>query len=755
MKNFILLPFFGLLLFLLPLYGQIKTCNLYFDNAIPQVKFGIEEMKAELTKQGIKTLSNSVASFGINSDALSIVVTASAAEANAICKLIGGIIPAQKLAQSYSFREKRNGNNRTIVVLAGDANGAMYGALDIAEAIKLGALDNINNCDKTPFIENRGIKFNIPLDLRTPTYSDQNGASQQNIPEMWNMDFWKEFLDEMARNRYNLISLWSLHPFPSIVKVPEFPDVALSDVWRISEQGKKGVKGKGDVVTSVMLENHEVVRKISIDEKIKFWQDVMQYGHERGIAFYWFTWNIFTNGVNGKYGITDDQDNPATIAYLRASTRELILTYPLLVGIGITAGEHMQNLKGEYSNEKWLWKTYGEGVKDAQKIQPGRNIRMIHRFHMASQKEIMDEWNAYPGEFDFSFKYLFAHMYSSTKSVFIQPALEMLAPGKKLWLTVRNDDIYSFRWGDPDYAREFITSMPPASQLAGFYMGPDGYNWGREYLSNEPEIPRQLVMKKQWYSFMLWGRMSFDPTIPNAHFQKTLAVRFPDVSSDQLFRASSEASKIFPEITRFFWGDIDVKWFPEACISNGTFYNIRDFIMQVTMPGSGNLNIKVWREKKLGGKQMDGKTPLEVAASLQKYAQNTLKLLDELRKKPSDNKELRLTLGDYEAFAHIGNYYAEKILGAASIALYDTTKNLVDQASAIQHLEAALGHWEKYSAIYTKQYVQPVKYGRAGLVDIPGRLTELVAKDIEMAKNWQTGSIKGPLVGRVELNFKP
>ena len=115
-------------------------------------------------------------------------------------------------------------------VLAGDANGAMYGSLDIAEAIKLGALDNIKNCDKTPFIENRGIKFNIPLDLRTPTYSDQNDASQQNIPEMWNMDFWKEFLDEMARNRYNLISLWSLHPFPSIVKVPEFPDVALNDV---------------------------------------------------------------------------------------------------------------------------------------------------------------------------------------------------------------------------------------------------------------------------------------------------------------------------------------------------------------------------------------------------------------------------------------------------------------------------------------------------------------------------------------------
>ena len=35
----------------------------------------------------------------------------------------------------------------------------------------------------------------------------------------------------MARHRYNVLSLWSLHPFPSIVKVPEFPNVALNDVW--------------------------------------------------------------------------------------------------------------------------------------------------------------------------------------------------------------------------------------------------------------------------------------------------------------------------------------------------------------------------------------------------------------------------------------------------------------------------------------------------------------------------------------------
>jgi len=46
------------------------------------------------------------------------------------------------------------------------------------------------------------------------------------------------------------------------------------------------------------------------------------------------------NSVEGKYGITNAQDNPNTIAYLRECVRETVLTYPLLAGIGVTAGEN-------------------------------------------------------------------------------------------------------------------------------------------------------------------------------------------------------------------------------------------------------------------------------------------------------------------------------------------------------------------------------------------------------------------------------
>jgi hypothetical protein len=188
---------------------------------------------------------------------------------------------------------------------------------------------------------------------------------------MWSFDFWREFLDEMARHRFNVLTLWNLHPFPSIVKVPEYPDVALDDVKRTTV--------KLDDTFSIaattwcgpaMLANLETVKTITIDEKIQFWRDVMQYAHDRGIEVYLFTWNIFTFGADGKYGITHEQDNPTTIDYFRSQRAGDVLTYPLLAGIGITAGEHMENRKDEFSKEKWLWKTYGEGIRDAKNSSP-------------------------------------------------------------------------------------------------------------------------------------------------------------------------------------------------------------------------------------------------------------------------------------------------------------------------------------------------------------------------------------------------
>lgn len=643
-----------------------------------------------------------------------------------------------------AFQISTVGESR-IEVIGSDATGAMYGGLEVAERLRMGL--PVRDQHSAPHIAQRGIKFNIPLDLRTPSYTDSSDAAQANIPEVWEREFWTAYLDAMARHRYNVLSLWSLHPFPSLVKVPEFPEVALDDVWRTRAKldDKFSFSGKG-FVREEMLANHEVVKRMTIGEKIEFWRWVMQQAADRGIGVYVFTWNAFTFGAEGKHGITDSVENETTKRYFRASVREMVKTYPLLAGMGITAGEGMPHDMDSKLKERWLWDTYGEGVRDALKDEPKRVFPMIHRFHWTAQSDILDAFRDYPGPFDFSFKYSVAHMYSITKPPFVQPLLEGLAPGRKTWLTVRNDDIYTFRFGDPAYAREYITNIPPADKIAGFYMGPDGYCWGRDFLERNPEPgPRPLVIEKQWYSFMLWGRLAYDPSLPDSHFERVLAARHPAASSPHLFRALQGASQVMPLTTRFFWGDIDLKWYPEACWSHPRskgegFYTVRHFIEGSSMPGANVLAIRDWRTRLTKRQPMTETTPLEIATALEGAAAGTFAALDELREATKADAELQKTVNDCESLSWLGRYYAAKIRGACALALFDANGDTFEHAAALRHLGDALAHWRRYAAIRDAHYV-PALYNRVGYVDITA-LTDKVAADLDIARDWKPGTVQ-------------
>lgn len=732
-----------LLLYDYALYG--RTLEIIYPLFSPRCRFAATEIAKSAIEKGYSVIERDVSSYLTTTNDLRVVILY--AKYNEFAFTNFDKIDEVKLSvpQSYSIRRVIKNNRENIVVLGYDDVGAMYGGLDIAEALKLNTINQMTNYDCSPFVERRGIKFNTPLDLRTPSYSDCGDSFQQNIPEVWSMDFWTEFLDEMARNRYNVLTLWNLHPFPSIVKVPEYPDIALNDVWRTKEKLDDSFSFTGtDMVRQSMLKNHEVVKQNPIEEKIQFWRNVMQYAYDRGIEVYLFTWNIFVWGTDGKYGITASQTNKTTIDYFRKSVRETILTYPLLAGIGITAGENMQNRSDEFSKENWLWETYGKGILEAKKLNPQRKVRLIHRYHMSNQKEILNVWKDYPDDFEFSFKYAIAHMYSTPSPPFIKTALPHIPQGIKTWLTVRNDDIYSFRWADPDFVRAFVTNFPPREKFAGFYMGPDGYCWGREFLSKNPKVPRELVMKKQWLSFMLWGRLSYNPQLPDGLFLRWIKYRFPEVDAKQLFAALQQSSKIIPQVTRFFWQDIDLKWFPEACLSHPRhkgFYTVQHFIEGQTMPESGIMNITDYRDAMLNNKKFTGITPIEIADNLKNYSRSTLNTISSVKSNFKDiSVELRETIGDIEAYAYLGEYYAEKILGAVNLALYDATGQGDYRTKAIRHLESALNFWMNYADCYDAMYDSQL-LNRVGYVNLK-ILTDKVKNDIEMAKNWKTGTIK-------------
>ncbi|MEP7321219.1 MAG: hypothetical protein ABI761_04845 [Saprospiraceae bacterium] len=701
------------------------------ENAL--LKFAAAEIKSSIGKYDIHIIADSVQ--GIQ-----------------ICNDHHLPPPVLSLPQAYSIRKI----NMDIWVLSTHSIGAMYGGLDVAEALRLKHPEWLNQQDHQPLIEERGIKFNIPLDLRSPSYSDASDAFQANIPEVWKESFWQEYFDAMARNKMNVMSWWSLHPFPSMVIVPEFPDVALNDVWRTKAKYDDNSSSLGlGLNPPYLFDSIEVVKKITIQEKIKYWQKIMQMADDRGIRIYLMTWNIFTYGAEGKYGITRSQTNDTTIAYFRASVREMIKTYPLLKGIGITAGEGMDNKRtDEYKNEAWLWKTYGLGINDGLKTTPGRDFRLIHRFHWTSMGEIKQNFKDLQCRLDLSLKYAIAHMYSIPNPPFVLPAFDILSEQNKSWLTIRNDDIYSMRWANVDYARQFMNALPPLEKVAGYYMGSDGYCLGRDYLNKNTLDHPPLVYKKQWVSNMIWGRLSFDPTLPNSVFEENIRYQFGGMYTHDLIKAWDAASMIFPFITRFVWGDIDLKWFPEANLSHKThkgFYTVDEYIRRQPMEGSQVSGIAQWLHDPTSVGSL--RSPLSIADSLDRLTNTVFTQLKKLPKHTSsDHRELSQTLSDIEAFALIGKYYSYKIRSAYELALFDKTGQDSNKLKSLQYISKASGYWDRYATIYSAKN-KPALYNRVGYVDV-NALKVNVRKDLDIIRNWKPGSIHYVKTKSTEATFQ-
>jgi hypothetical protein len=392
--------------------------------------------------------------------------------------------------------------------------------------------------------------------------------------------------------------------------------------------------------------------------------------------------------------------------------------------------------------ENWAYDTYAKGILDAAAEMPNRKFTFIHRQHQTGAKEIAEKFkeviDAENIEFLYCFKYAKAHVYSATEQPYYlnDNFVEDIGSMKTIW-GLRNDDTFYFRWGSPDFVREFIENIP--HQVArGIYFGSDQWIWGRDFLTKDPETPNQLEVIKHWYQWMLWGRLSYDPTISNEKFTDLLANRFPEADAKKLFSAWQQASMVYPVTTGFHWGSLDFQWYIEGCIShprfaeNATgFHDVNRFINLGVHPKSGNQTIPDYVKMTLADSSSVLTTPLQVAEKLHQLAEGALNDLKAIN--VVNNKELQFTLNDIETVSFLGKYYAHKIAGSTYVAMYRQTKDTRFQNLAVAELTKALDFWIKYTDKALQQNNNPLWTNRVGVVDWK-EITNWVKDDIEIAK---------------------
>lgn len=555
-----------------------------------------------------------------------------------------------------------------ISITAGDGAGLMYGGLEVAEMISLYGMEGVITESAEPYIYKRSFQFDVVLDFRTPSYASVGDAGQNNVENMWDLGFWKEFFDTAARMRYNDVHLWAMDIFPSIIKVEGYEDVALNDVWKTNIPYDNNYRGDMvDCVRPEHYENYEVVKKMTIEEKIDFWREVMAYAKTRGIDIVIGVHHLYVDeGENGKYGISNDPNNEITKDYLAKSMQALIETYPDLSGVCLNDGEHMSwdtSTNATSKNAQWIHDVYVPAINAALIKEPGREFSVsINNGLYPNALDLFADCKASRMEANGGFTG--THMYANSQPLVDKDSYRCATEGIRMWYGLRNEDSFDVRWGDVDFVRELMHNLPSKETLMGFTTGFDGYCLGRDYSSTDPDCQGMLYIKKHWYNYTLLGRLGFEPDMPDKKMADIFAEHFSSLktaseeSLKELNDITSLAGKIIPQVHKiYFRANGDYTWYVAACYSHPNTFGYIDITKWI----KGN---NVYQEGDVGPLCMsiedyalavsksesivtDLQLPTEVAGNLFAWSAEVLERIETLDKTVRKNKRQDLVEKDF------------------------------------------------------------------------------------------------------------
>ena len=162
-----------------------KRSACFLTRHVAQIKFAAGDVKAALEKNKFTVEMLPVASLNTSYPNKKVVIAlASDTAVTAVLAAQGGSKVAGLGEQAYGLRTTEK-PQKSYWALGGDANGAMYGGLQIAENIKFNRFTGSYNNEESPAILKRGIKLNLPLDKNSPTYDNaKNSTSSRHSIRM-------------------------------------------------------------------------------------------------------------------------------------------------------------------------------------------------------------------------------------------------------------------------------------------------------------------------------------------------------------------------------------------------------------------------------------------------------------------------------------------------------------------------------------------------------------------------------------------
>ncbi|MEK3914599.1 hypothetical protein [Paenibacillus sp. FSL H7-0331] len=653
-----------------------------FRTASPQVCFAVDKLKEAILAVGETYETGELNRPGH----VHIAITSSEEEA----AMLGLAVDTSVLAEGFEIRRFLHQGKPALAILARDESGAMYGVLELAEQLRDHLeLSLIPECITNARLAFRALKFNLPwssyrmnecFDLQHETVRD--------------LSFWQSFLDMMAVNRYNVLTLWNLHPFPYMVRSVHFP---------------KATPFSDEELT----------------EWKQYWTSLFRMAKDRGIETYVINWNIFVSeafkehydaqavdDLQFYYG--DAYSTEQIKQYTRESVTQMIDEYPDLAGLGISLGERMDDMAPE-ARQTWIEEVYYEGMKNA-----GRSVKFIHRAPFSVDPLITRtsiEKNGFmPEPVWVEVKFNWSHAYSSSKLLLTHGGSKGMEgywnpppTNYKITWMIRNEDFFTLRWAQPDFIREHLAENIH-DYVGGYYVGSECFIPAKDYshVEDSPQMSWTYAFEKHWLHYMLWGRLLYDPSTPDTVFQNEISQRYGESAGKHLLRAFSSVCKMPMALGSFFSFTWDFTLYAEGFIAtNRTEYNsgeafisLKDLLESTTFDPA-YLSLRDYADRWVNGESMEGFiTPLQLADTLEADAHEGLKALSTI---VDSTPALSSETADVEAWAYLSLYLAAKLRAGVCYALYEKTGEEDDRRNAQHWLE------EPYAAKYWEDLIDVTK----------------------------------------------
>jgi hypothetical protein len=377
----------------------------------------------------------------------------------------------------------------TLRIAGSDDSGLMYGCLDLAEQLELGAdLRAVAERRLEPELAVRGLYL----------FVHNEGAERGWINDP---SFWQAYADELARCRYNRFNLIYGHQSPYLVPIYAFMLSDLDDAF--PEIRVAGITAE------------ERARNLGA---LQMASEAMA---SRGLTFFLGIWNSRPwktyNGVweDQPTRVTGTDDLGRLVAYTRQGFARLLERCP-----GIGGVQFRMNIESGIADQRFFVQAFVPVLREM--ADRGRRL-VVELRNWGLHPDTVEAFRGAGMDIVVSTKYFAEHQAMPYQPPVMRGSysydsfLRHDKPFPFQWQVWNLGSHRLFTWGDPGYARRLARSCHLGDGV-GFEITPPGSQkgfsqWGQVHLGDwqgRADLPPRWDFQRYWFFHLAFGRMGYD-----------------------------------------------------------------------------------------------------------------------------------------------------------------------------------------------------------------------------------------------------